>query len=105
MASNLYTEMFLARMGRNPVYLRVLGILGSTSLIYCQRFSYRFRWDGNDKVKVNNSTFPHGLLPIISLVQPELISPPKGARNCLSPINSFECFSDREHPATHPPIN
>ena len=24
---------------------------------------YRFRLDGNDKVKVNNSTFPHSLLP------------------------------------------
>jgi hypothetical protein len=79
MASNLYTQRFLTRMGRNPVYLRVLGIFGSTSLIYSQWFSYRFRLDGYDQVKVNNSTFPHGLLPIISLVQPELISPPKGA--------------------------
>ena len=105
MASNLYTEKFLARMGRNPVYLRVLGIFGSTYLIYSEWFSYCFRLDGNDKVKVNNSIFPHGPLPIISLVQPELISPPKGARKCLSPLNSFECFSDREHPATHPPIN
>jgi len=26
-----------------------------------QNVYYRFRLDGNDKVKVNNSTFPHGL--------------------------------------------
>jgi hypothetical protein len=38
MASNLYTEMFLAGMGMNPVYLRVLGIFGSTSLTYFQGF-------------------------------------------------------------------
>jgi len=105
MASNLYTQRFLALIGRNPEYLRVLGIFGPTSLIYSQGFSYRFRWDGNDKVNVNNSTFPHGSLPIMSLMQAELISPPKGARKCLSLLNSFECFWDREHPATHPPIN
>jgi hypothetical protein len=33
-----------------------------------QNLYYRFRLDGNDKVKVNNSTFPHGLLPILSSV-------------------------------------
>jgi hypothetical protein len=70
MASNLYTKGFLAPMGRNPVYLRVSGIFGPTSLIYSQRFSASL-----------------------------------GARKCLSPVNSFECFWDREHPATHPPIN
>jgi hypothetical protein len=35
--------------------------------------SYRFRLDGNDKVKVNNSPFPHSPLPIIPVL-PELIS-------------------------------
>jgi len=70
MAKNLYTERFLARMGRNPVYLKVSGIFGPTSLIYSQGF-------------------------LASL----------GARKCLSPVNSFQCFWDREHPVTHPLIN
>ena len=35
--------------------------------VFVVAISYRFRLDGNDKVKVNNSTFSHSPLPIIPL--------------------------------------
>jgi len=43
----------------------------------------RFPLDRNDRVSVNNSTFPHGSLPIIP-VQPELILPVRAE----SPLNN-----------------
>src|SRR4028118_2068947 len=52
--------------------------------VYAANISlYRFRLDRNDRVSVNNSTFPHGLLPIIP-VQPELILPVRAE----SPVNN-----------------
>jgi tetratricopeptide (TPR) repeat protein len=52
--------------------------------VYAANISlYRFRLDRNDRVSVNNSTFPHGLQTIIP-VQPELILPVRAE----SPVNN-----------------
>ncbi len=52
--------------------------------VYAANISlYRFRLDRNDRVSVNNSTFPHGPRTIIP-VQPELILPVRAE----SPVNN-----------------
>jgi tetratricopeptide (TPR) repeat protein len=52
--------------------------------VYAANISlYRFRLDRNDRVSVNNSTFPHGQQTIIP-VQPELILPVRAE----SPVNN-----------------
>lgn len=52
--------------------------------VYAANISlYRFRLDRNDRVSVNNSTFPHGQQTIIR-VQPELILPMRAE----SPVNN-----------------
>ena len=52
--------------------------------VYAANISlYRLRLHRNDRVSVNNSTFPHGSLPFIP-VQPELILPVRAE----SPVNN-----------------
>ena len=50
-----------------------ISILGESANLAIGQFVrsgdlYRFRFDGNDKVKVNNSPFPHGPLPTIPVL-------------------------------------
>jgi putative transposase len=49
--------------GAGMVFVEDLNLVGPKAAMLGKHYLYRFRLHGNDKVKVNNSTFPDSLLP------------------------------------------